>query len=50
MKKKLTLKKETLRQLATQELSQVVGGTAGTSVNQLGAGVLDAGTSVNGLV
>ncbi len=47
MKKKLTLKKETLRQLATQELSQVVGGTGGTSVNQLAP--LDAGTSVNGV-
>jgi|GEM_PF-3882414 len=47
MKKKLTLKKETLRQLGTTELEQVVGGVAdaGTSVNQLGA--MDAGTSVN---
>ncbi len=48
MNKKLTLKKETLRQLATQELSQVVGGTAGTSSNLLGA-ALDVGTSANGV-
>lgn len=47
MKKKLTLKKETLRELATKELSQVVGGIdAGTSINELAA-ALDAGTSVN---
>ncbi len=43
MKKKLMLKKETLRELASTELNQVVGGT-GTSVNQ--AAML-AGTSVN---